>query len=1562
MTIPITTIELCKKLSRQVSLGYGIIPFVGSGLSASSGILTGQEFTDYLAYSIYATLNNFWDIRRQGWPDAVDYREMEKVRRWYYGEYEKSCARVGFDLGPVGNGQKVTGFGGSSNESNSSNANILLRPLIPEMLRPDVLKESEFQLLKTLLNGGKHPGRFAGLNGISPGTTEYAIDYAMRCSFDWRASLTTLAKLNVEAGKDNNREMVTVDDESNSAVFDSFNVHITRGRQPNLGHKMLAHLVRAFRSRVLFTTNFDPLLESAFERINRHLNVISVQKSGQLPSLQIVRSADCIIKLHGSLLETRSDLSLDDIPSREDLKVFSDIVTGASPDSATGNFSPSHLLVVGYSASDMRCVEMIKRCISQNDVKVFWICFRESDRKRVEQAFSERVFEQKIYTCLTSRPDLLLYEMYQRLHLTIPSGGFSYQYSARIPATLPPFGNDYQKRVSVKRRQFEGGMESLESLCEGDTEFASSSNLQDTQCQQQQRQAGRRLVKSVVADALTEKIILELFRTPEDNEKKQRKAQQLSEDYSCRFQVDRLKIADSGTEIKTKMAGTQNGIVVVKHDSESLEAIDKLIEKCQSEKWKKTIFLEAQDYSSPSCLIRDLLLNLSLEKGTFQTELVNLTPEFQDAKQADEDEETWRANKETWKNHVESLLQQLHIKADNWVVVLYARSGYGTNSSWFGKLGNWTNQGGEETYKKFLLFWRLLDLLNEIGFKIVYFPLHQSSIDSEKYKAEKLSAILEDERFEAKWSQNEKYEAPFPFETWQRDPNDLSSHFAADPFITVDPEKEFASEQHRKSSSFENMFEEVISKFVNPYKTDPFNKLARDKMSFLYALTLFRQSRHISCFFSDATIGAQLYFNMVGADNDVKRAKLSEKWLSELKTIGIIHDKPGGFYWIHRDMRNGIRRFLESLNFNYFRSAIQDDDKQNNDELFRHYVRIVSKRASLHRTIAEWYQKAFLTNGHFTPLIESLYHFAMAALCSEFALPGFYIESSSSPKLTEQGEPKYRYLMMHSALVEMLKMIQIGNPLIVFWLANPNGLHMFSDEQFGELTRVLEKVAKKIGRSKNELKNLQCVLTRLIDSVKSINADIQDERRVDVGHSIPVSKYAVLVEPDSAKTGSHNILPSKEFFRTPNTRLEQPDWWNEWTSRLTELGCEDFLEPITTHQNANLNGTVSPSDSQSSVSKIREEASKYLASAKYKPYYLFVVIETLGQLAYQCTKRAKLENDARKKNMAEPEKKRSIQVSKTYFQTVSILAYIGISFCRNLDPLFLERELQLKSKLSTLYGLALGHLNRFYEAHRRLTESQRFLSKTTSGKLQRIEHGIIRLRRAEIFLVQAEQLFTMIDNFSMPKFDAKIEIDSFDLIRQAVQTLKPRSVMNPLGVERDEGPKAKLILLRKKFLVQACIGYLDDAASLLEHSERQLSGTSQHSLWWGCLYTLKLQTFAFETKLTDSEHKLFNFKSLIRRRSIDYSYEIERLFDRGIMATLHSDVRQLRLIDFFVNAWKREKKRCDENYVRISQVLSRIAPRFNTPPDRNSEKAEHGELAHQFFGYVKDLVDSSLAK
>ena len=77
------------------------------------------------------------------------------------------------------------------------------------------------------------------------------------------------------------------------------------GRQPTLGHKMLATLANLLRLDIILTTNFDDLLEIAFREARNPLSVFEVHLASSLPPWSALEEKRSLVKMHGNLYSLR---------------------------------------------------------------------------------------------------------------------------------------------------------------------------------------------------------------------------------------------------------------------------------------------------------------------------------------------------------------------------------------------------------------------------------------------------------------------------------------------------------------------------------------------------------------------------------------------------------------------------------------------------------------------------------------------------------------------------------------------------------------------------------------------------------------------------------------------------------------------------------------------------------------------------------------------------------------------------------------------------------------------------------------------------------------------------------------------------------------------------------------------------------------------------------------------------------------------------------------------------------------------------------------------------------
>lgn len=457
--------EFLTQIINDVDLGRAFVPLIGSGLSSASGIIMGVEFTNYLAFATYLVLADperrerthgegkpsRWNFVIQGWPPFPSDSEVLDAKNWIRSEFVELCEQRGFRADLSSKDERIRFVGPSDGSGSDSIVTKLATPPIPRILASSEAEHSDEQL-RRLLSLLANRDKLGGDPPISSSAftvdeltadprrsySDRVVEIGLRSLHDWRETLVFLSSVRINRSQRGSNRLVI--EHQNPSVIDAFNQFITRDKQPNLGHKMLAHLSGPMRISTILTTNFDTLTEDAYTALDLSLRVVPVTTSGRLPEPQIVAASNTLVKLHGEAQSTRADLSLDEEPSDYDLETFAAYLTrGAGNlgvfrlDYATYEASRSfgfagaeqhtlknerlieaeakRLLVIGYSGSDHRCVQMIKNWLEHGpvDSMVYWICFSKWDTDRIGNLFSSSQYENKVVLTQSSRPDLLLY-------------------------------------------------------------------------------------------------------------------------------------------------------------------------------------------------------------------------------------------------------------------------------------------------------------------------------------------------------------------------------------------------------------------------------------------------------------------------------------------------------------------------------------------------------------------------------------------------------------------------------------------------------------------------------------------------------------------------------------------------------------------------------------------------------------------------------------------------------------------------------------------------------------------------------------------------------------------------------------------------------------------------------------------------------------------------------------------------------------------------------------------------------------------------------------------------
>jgi hypothetical protein len=1462
----VSNTEFNDRLRVQINDGTGFVPFIGSGCSSPSGILMGVQFDEYLSYTVFLCvadtdsiaetglgLEHRWDLRGDGWPKQPNSAQVRVAQKWIRLQFDKICAECGFRALPTGDAEIESLVQPSTAQKPEDLAKALTCPLVPRILclsNSQVDQETLKRLLPFFGSQGLERGGYS-LPGISPTSEDAIIERAIRALYDWRATLKFLSELKLV---DYNTLLV---ENCEQAVIDGFNVHITRGRKPNLVHNMLCHLAGPARFRVILTTNFDSLLEDAFQEMKERVEVISVSIKGALPDPGTVHARNTLVKLHGTLSETRADFSLDESPSRENKRRFFHYVRGSYPGQKKGQFVPAQLLVCGYSGADNRCVEMIKYVLDADpEARLYWICYSKSDLEHVNRIFREWAYKDKgvsrITATVTERCDLLLYELFQCVCLSLPGGGPSFQYSYHIPPDVSR--QDGSDPPAVKEAE--------------------------------------KIVNRVVG----------WYHEPMPNSSPVRK----------------LLVVDG----KVGVLATLRHVLLI----------------LTGKKRGSAIWLELQDYQNTYCLAYNLFQIISHRLGLFQLGYADLLParlirEHSElkksnlAKQLELDEELTGG----WKKHIKFLVDHyFSIVPGKWAFFLYGRKGPGACAGW-NENSFWDDEeyGTGAQAGRFPPF---LKALCEVGFHVIYAPYSKTLKGGNEPKTRKIQEVLEKQfgQVELKNLDEADYPEKIPIhsqeslESWFPTLDGDAPQGKFPGMITYWCEWPASLKFPDFDRSAERLFEGWVSGHANrhvvPSRTDGDSGAARDPeaisarkrypedLQFLYAVTLFRSARPYSSFADKGVLSAPHLFNMVARDNDWERHQNLDRNLADLRDLGFLFQKPGGFVWTYRDLRLGLRRMIDSLPI---------------EELKKYQIeRFAEWRSHYHYWIADWYLRAFNTSGHADPLMEGLYHLYQA------------IEHLDTYRRDRDGDEDcawHRYRLWRKAACDMAKALRVGSNAICLWLGPPSIQAWFPRKSrwaetfvnsIQEQLRKLLVLIPKSDRSEQLKQHAQSVLGVLKEEISQLSLHGENEGlfksvegQVVNTQFAPTQKRDEVVRepsfsPSSPSLGRVSIRPNRPFrFWPPEEPLSgrlrpcsRPGRKSR-SRRLQDLGRINISppkkeqelydrEPIAVsglcNKIRNNEYLADGLDSRQLTDEIRDWQRDQL---KQDPsdHYLFCLIQQLNERAFLFLRDAKLRqlvklNQRLDKNQESDERTDYLGLTeevKHRWICVTVLVSSALEFCRFLHPMLAPFEAKERVKALCLYGVALARLCRFYEAHRRLNEAHALLSKiNVSASESDVLLGILELRSAEAHLLEA-MLVKELHEEANPSNGRLAEPDSMG------KALYERySIELPLYPDTWRAHDTRLRRLR--------VAKIDDGWCALERAERLLSGRLRSSHWWSRLCVLKLRCLVEQPLEKEPE-----YRSLARRIQSKPLDQIYDLLYKGL-AGCREETRassRLRLID-----------------------------------------------------------------
>ncbi|MFM7169154.1 MAG: SIR2 family protein, partial [Planctomycetaceae bacterium] len=1077
---PLLPHQFITKIVHDADTGWGFVPLIGSGLSRPSGIITGFEFTNYLAFTTYLVLCDpatrkrthgegvaaRWNLVQQGWPPQPNQQELSDARSWILQEFKGLCQRMRVEPNyDDSDKRRIKSLAVQTPVSPSQGlVSVLMHPIIPAILASeeqiptdDRMRRLSMLLLKS--HGMPQPATFAieGLmSDFSRSHGQHIQDMGIRALHDWRETLQFLACTEVLRDPDR----LSFNSTANQSVIDAFNATITRDRHPNLAHKMLAHLAGGLRIHTILTTNFDTLTEDAFQQLSVRLRVLPVSSHGSLPNARTVAAEDTLVKLHGEAHDTRADLSLDDEPGAADLETFADYLTRGGPFSTIDKTVESRrLLVIGYSGSDYRCVQMIKRWLESAADRpiIYWVCYSQSDVIRVQHLFRSEHYRGRLRITQTTRPDLLLYELYQRLHLSLPPGGLSYEFSHILPPNRNPVYESPEQSVSAVLECVRETKDLLEAcrLIIG---------------HQGRPEDVRALARDAMVSSLSSRLVKIMGATGQSLRALTQDWQAITAAreavcvlwqpwYRRIFDDSKVKMKE-GNEVKETPSPSFVSPVIIDAVGGVVRACAIATETVSREQGVRVFWMEIVDYIDIDGMIRDFFRSLAHRFGVFQSQHVSLHPlsmpllEFVRPSTA---EVNWKSGVEAIARHLKAILEAYRVDACQLRLLIYGRDGYGSSAGLLSSAWKDTN-----LIRGLHCF---IESLAEAGVQVIYMPLLPWRAEIRRNResvqgGSRGSATQPPLHDEILANNRERELSKVRKGALSKSDGAVFREISASSSVYLDSLKKVLHPFMRLSVGKDGKLVVVARKTAGRDNAEKF-------VVFLYALCLFRHSRHPNALCSEATYQCPFRHNSRAVDNDFVRAEETSVWVAQLRSAGLFLDKPGGASWMFGDLKNGMLAAIEELDSIRFlyetpgRSDVNMRPKRGHD-------RAVEMRARLHFWIGDWYLKAFCSSGHHVPILEAVHHQLMACKYAPDAKPksrpGKAVSTSSANETNDEFRKLaiYRHLLFLSALREASKTLRLAGTSLKLWQSSPFDVSWMNSEHRAKLEEDLQKASQSL--------------------------------------------------------------------------------------------------------------------------------------------------------------------------------------------------------------------------------------------------------------------------------------------------------------------------------------------------------------------------------------------------------------------------------------------------------------------------------------------------------------------
>jgi hypothetical protein len=491
-------------------------------------------------------------------------------------------------------------------------------------------------------------------------------------------------------------------------------------------------------------------------------------------------------------------------------------------------------------------------------------------------------------------------------------------------------------------------------------------------------------------------------------------------------------------------------------------------------------------------------------------------------------------------------------------------------------------------------------------------------------------------------------------------------------------------------------------------------------------------------------------------------------------------------------------------------------------------------------------------------------------------------------------------------------------------------LYKASDETDEEKAKLLEnwtKTTEACGR----------LIERLRAEFELIQIVIRDQPRhsyVPVVYEVAKEDFRSLV----AKLRNPEFLSMKnpafatellKQLNTSNQKDEEVFKFGDWLdSKILNVGlCAKFFSPQAKRDYMKLIKWGNEPNSGRELYKAEMDSLKEMTT--FPKIVTAGKMELLSEFIYTLMRRAKLEQHAWETDALSTSNGaipflQSPEAVQLWLQ-VSVLSNLLLEARSLMSPDDYETEYRIRLKTMANYGLALGRLGRFFEAHRRLKEATALLVQR-SGFKDYPAHIQLILRRAEVSLLEARHIrwlqsgaFRKTSENSMvlkkPFADTLEQWRNHYLRSSDKDTALDDYDENLRGFYSKHGLNTKSVEEQQKAwrLERLRIGRLDEAWGQVERAEQLMRGRSQSKLWWSRLHALQLRIIGEHYyghsnnmcgQVQSNEECDIAFSSLAFRERYDTRDRVAECFSSGVTAAPRDVFRYIRLLHYLLDAMR----------------------------------------------------------